>query len=93
MNTATPAWANRAAAAIVNNVDANPALHFDAKNVTAAHMARIIAEHAPVDDLMAALNTIAYEPIGHSEASYQQVHDAIVEIARAALEKAKGLAR
>lgn len=86
----TPAWANRAAVAIVNSVDANPAMNFEAKNSTAANMARIIAEHDPTADLLAALNTIAYEPIGHSEASLREVYDGIVEIARAAVARAKG---
>lgn len=52
------------------------------------HSIRATVESAP--DLLAALNTIAYEPIGHSEASLREVYDGILEISRAAVAKAKG---
>ena len=35
--------------------------------------------------LLVVMNTIAYEPIGHSEASHREVLDAIVDMARKVL--------
>lgn len=44
----------------------------------------LLADHH-FDRLEAALRSIAYEPLGHAEASYQEVYNHIVEKARAAL--------
>lgn len=90
MSNHTPAWINRAAIAIINSVDANPAYHFKTKDCIAGNIARVIERHDPTKELLAALNTIAYEPIGDPEASYREVYDGIIEIAKAAIEKSKG---
>lgn len=42
------------------------------------------------DRYKAALNKIGYESIGHPEASYREVLEGCVKIARAALAKGKG---
>lgn len=42
-------------------------------------------ERAVVLELLDALHKIAYEPIGHAEASHREVLDGIVEIAKAAI--------
>lgn len=55
MSTHTPAWINRAAVAIINRVDANPAMNFEAKNSTAANIARVISEHDQSLELFLAL--------------------------------------
>jgi hypothetical protein len=41
-------------------------------------------------DMLAALETIAFKPIGHADASHKEVLDAVVEIARAVIAKATG---
>lgn len=41
-------------------------------------------------ELLEALKRIAFEPIGHPEASHQEVLDGVVHIARAAVAKAEG---
>lgn len=46
--------ANKAALAIINAVDANPGMQFDAKNSTAQNIARVITEQTAVDELLAA---------------------------------------
>lgn len=46
--------ANRAAVAIINTVDANPGMQFDAKNSTAQNISRVITEQTAIDELLAA---------------------------------------
>lgn len=58
-----------------------------AEGICNASDARLVAA-AP--ELLEALRRIAYEPFGPSDATHEQVLDAITELARAAIAKATG---